>query len=139
MKEGPCKDIRVRKAISHAIDRKALIAGVDFGLGRPASCNYPEDHWCHNPSLKPVNYDPAFSKKLLDQAGYKNGLTIRGYMSQPDSIHIPGRGRQGHAGQGRYHLEYRVSRSGGHFRKDEKGGLSILPPEVGPGSLTRTS
>ena len=27
-----------------------------------------------------MNYDPALSKKLLAQAGYKNGLTIRGYM-----------------------------------------------------------
>jgi ABC-type transport system substrate-binding protein len=79
-KEGPCTDIRVRKAISQAIDRQALIAGVDFGLGRPASCNYPEDHWCHNPALKPVSYDPALSRKLLAQAGFKNGLTIRGYM-----------------------------------------------------------
>jgi peptide/nickel transport system substrate-binding protein len=79
-KDGPCKDIRVRKAISHAIDRKALIAGVDFGLGRPASCMYPDDHWCHNPNLKPVSYDPALSKKLLAQAGYKNGLTIKGSM-----------------------------------------------------------
>jgi ABC-type transport system substrate-binding protein len=78
---GPCKDIRVRKAISHAIDRKALIAGVDFGLGRIASCMYPEDHWCHNPNLKPVTFDPELSKKLLVQAGYKNGLTIKGYMS----------------------------------------------------------
>jgi ABC-type transport system substrate-binding protein len=80
LKEGPCKDIRVRQAISHAIDRKALIAGVDFGLGRPASCMYPSDHWCHNPNLKPVSYDPALSKKLLAQAGYKNGLTIKGFM-----------------------------------------------------------
>jgi ABC-type oligopeptide transport system substrate-binding subunit len=32
------KDIRVRKAISHALDRKALIAGVNFGLGRPRAC-----------------------------------------------------------------------------------------------------
>ncbi|MBI4764493.1 MAG: ABC transporter substrate-binding protein [Deltaproteobacteria bacterium] len=79
-KEGPCRDLRVRKAISQAIDRKALIAGVDFGLGRPASCNYPEDHWSHNPGLKPVSYDPELSRKLLAQAGYKNGLTIRGYM-----------------------------------------------------------
>jgi peptide/nickel transport system substrate-binding protein len=81
LKEGPCKDIRVRKAISHALDRKALIAGVDFGLGRPASCMYPADHWCHNPQLKPVSYDPELSKKLLAQAGYKAGLTIRGYMA----------------------------------------------------------
>jgi peptide/nickel transport system substrate-binding protein len=80
LKEGPCKDIRVRKAISHALDRKALIAGVTFGLGRPASCMYPTDHWCHNPNLKPISYDPALSKKLLAQAGYKNGLTIKGYM-----------------------------------------------------------
>jgi len=79
-KEGPCKDIRVRKAISHAIDRKALIAGADFGLGRIASCNLPEDHWCHNPALKPVSYDPARSRKLLAEAGYKNGLAIRGYV-----------------------------------------------------------
>lgn len=77
---GPCKDIRVRKAVSHALDRKALIAGVDFGLGRPASAMFPDDHWCHNPKLKPVAYDPALSRKLLAEAGYKNGLTIRGYM-----------------------------------------------------------
>ena len=81
LKEGSCKDIRVRKAISHALDRKALIAGVDFGLGRPASCMYPDDHWCHNPRLKPINYDPNLSKKLLAEAGYKDGLTIRGYMA----------------------------------------------------------
>jgi len=80
LKDGPCKDLRVRKAISHALDRKALINGVAFGLGRPASCMYPDDHWCHNPKLKPISYDPALSKKLLAQAGYKDGLTIKGYM-----------------------------------------------------------
>jgi ABC-type transport system substrate-binding protein len=77
---GPCKDIRVRKAVSHALDRQALIAGVDFGLGRLASAMFPDDHWCHNPALKPVKYDPALSMKLLAEAGYKDGLTIRGYM-----------------------------------------------------------
>ncbi|MBW2324562.1 MAG: ABC transporter substrate-binding protein, partial [Deltaproteobacteria bacterium] len=30
--KGPCKDIRVRKAVSHAIDRHALVAGIQFGL-----------------------------------------------------------------------------------------------------------
>jgi peptide/nickel transport system substrate-binding protein len=81
LKEGPCKDIKVRKAISHALDRKALIAGVTFGLGRPASANFPTDHWCYNPNLKPVAYNPELSKKLLAEAGYKNGLTIKGYMA----------------------------------------------------------
>jgi peptide/nickel transport system substrate-binding protein len=85
MKDGPCKDIRVRKAISHALDRKALIAGVTFGLGRPASCMYPTDHWAHNPNLKPVHYDPELSRKLLGQAGFKKGLTIKGFMGNTAS------------------------------------------------------
>jgi peptide/nickel transport system substrate-binding protein len=78
--EGPCKDLRVRKAISHALDRKALVNGVAFGLGDLASGPFPYQHWAHNPNLKPVAYDPALSKKLLAEAGYKDGLTIRGYM-----------------------------------------------------------
>ncbi|MGO9017918.1 MAG: ABC transporter substrate-binding protein [Syntrophobacteraceae bacterium] len=84
--KGACKDIRVRQAISHALDRKALIAGVNFGLGRSAVSMFPTDHWCHNPTLQPVNYDPALSKKLLSEAGYKDGLTVKGYMSNaPES------------------------------------------------------
>lgn len=78
--DGPCKDLRVRQAISHAIDRKAIITGLEFGLGREASCMYPDDHWCHNPGLKPVAYDPELSRKLLAEAGYADGLTIKGYM-----------------------------------------------------------
>jgi peptide/nickel transport system substrate-binding protein len=77
--KGPCADIRVRQAISHAIDRKALVMGTQFGLGRVASCMYPDDHWAHNPDLAPVSYDPALSRKLLTQAGYPNGLTLKGF------------------------------------------------------------
>lgn len=76
----PCSDIRVRQAISHAIDRKALVMGTQFGLGRVASCIYPNDHWAHNPNLSPVSYDPELSKKLLAQAGYPNGLTLKGFI-----------------------------------------------------------
>lgn len=78
---GVFKDIRLRKAVSHAIDRRALIAGPHFGLARLASCMFPEDHWCHNPNLKPVAYDPALSKKLLAEAGYGSGLKVKGYYN----------------------------------------------------------
>ena len=79
--KGPGKDIRVRKAISHAIDRKALIHGTQFGLAVEASCMYPVVHWGHNPNLKPVKYDPELSKKLLAEAGYANGLILKGDIS----------------------------------------------------------
>jgi peptide/nickel transport system substrate-binding protein len=77
--KGVFQDIKLRKAVSHAIDRKALIAGTQFGLARLASCMYPDDHWCHNPNLTPVAYDPDLAKKLLAEAGYGGGLTVRGY------------------------------------------------------------
>jgi peptide/nickel transport system substrate-binding protein len=79
--KGVFQDIRLRQAVSHALDRKALIAGTQFGLARLASCMFPEDHWCHNPALKPVTYDPGMSKKLLAEAGHAGGLTIRGYYA----------------------------------------------------------
>jgi len=37
----------LRKAVSHAIDRKALIAGTQFGLARLASCMYPDHQEIH--------------------------------------------------------------------------------------------
>jgi len=86
---GPCKDLRVRKAISHAIDRKALIFGTQFGQAEISSCMYMNSHWCHNPELKPVTYDPELSKNLLREAGYEKGLTVTGYMPNlPDSMPV---------------------------------------------------
>lgn len=77
---GPARDIRVRKALSHAIDRKALVAGLLYGQGIVASSVYHTAHWAHNPNLKPVSYDPELSKKLLKEAGYAKGLTLEGYI-----------------------------------------------------------
>jgi peptide/nickel transport system substrate-binding protein len=84
--KGPCQDIRVRKAISHAIDIKALIEGVRFGLARPACGVFPSDQWSHDPSLKPVTYDPEMAKSLLKEAGYGKGMSIEGVaLNTPES------------------------------------------------------
>ncbi|MCP4628456.1 MAG: ABC transporter substrate-binding protein [bacterium] len=77
--KGSTQDIRIRKAVSHAIDRKAIIAGTQFGMARIASAMFPEDHWCHNPDLEPVAYNPELSKKLLAEAGHPDGLTLKGF------------------------------------------------------------
>ncbi len=74
----PFNDLRVRQAVAYAIDRQAIIDGIEFGMGRPASCQYPDDHWAHNPALKPWPFDPKKAKQLLKEAGYGNGLAITG-------------------------------------------------------------
>ena len=84
--KGPCQDLRVRKALSHAIDRKGLIAGTQQGLGRIASGLFPGDHWAHNQGLAPVEYNPKLARELLAQAGYAKGLTINGFTGNTTAV-----------------------------------------------------
>lgn len=87
--KGPCSDLRVRKAISHAIDRKGLIDGTQFGLARQANAILPSDHWAHNADIAPIDFNPTMSKELLAQAGHGQGLTIRGFvLNTPESIQV---------------------------------------------------
>lgn len=79
--KGPCADVRVRKAIRHAIDVKALIEGTQHGVGRIASGLYPGDHWAHNPTLKPADFNPQLARWLLSQAGLEKGVTLKGYIT----------------------------------------------------------
>jgi len=70
------KDVRVRRAISLAIDRKALIHGIHFGMADPATSLMPHDHWARNKSLAPWEYNPEKAKTLLTEAGYQDGLIL---------------------------------------------------------------
>jgi peptide/nickel transport system substrate-binding protein len=78
--QGPLRDVRVRQAISYAIDRKALANAVNAGLSDVASEQpYPPDHPYHMADLDGAYpYDTGKAKQLLAAAGYPNGLTLRG-------------------------------------------------------------
>ena len=71
------KDVRVRKAIAHAIDRKAIVKNI-VGQGSEilnTICT-PSQAGCTDDGATVYNYDPALSKKLLAEAGYPNGFSI---------------------------------------------------------------
>jgi peptide/nickel transport system substrate-binding protein len=78
--KNPLKDVRVRKAISKAINREAMCKQVMDGLATPASQMIPEGWFGYSPNLKVEAYDPEGAKKLLAEAGYPNGfgLTVHG-------------------------------------------------------------
>ena len=78
--ENPLRDVRVRQAISRAINRRALVQGVMEGLAAPASQLIAQGWFSYNPELDLEPFDPAGAKKLLAEAGYPNGfgLTIHG-------------------------------------------------------------
>ncbi|NRB04042.1 MAG: ABC transporter substrate-binding protein [Rhodobacteraceae bacterium] len=74
-KAEPFGDVRVRKAVSMAIDRQAIIDGAMFGYGTPIGSHFAP----HNPDYIDLTgnapFDPAAAKALLAEAGYPDGFT----------------------------------------------------------------
>jgi len=63
-------DPAVRRALTLAIDREAIVNVVRGGLGTIATGTVPPFHWAHNDGLEPLPFDPAAARDLLDEAGW---------------------------------------------------------------------
>jgi peptide/nickel transport system substrate-binding protein len=72
----PLDDIRVRRAISHAIDRQALIDGAMFGYGTPIGSHFAPDHPAYVDLTGRYPHDPEKARALLEQAGHGDGLDV---------------------------------------------------------------
>lgn len=75
--EPALQDVRVRRAIAHGIDVKAITESIFFGLTEPlAGQALTPPYPYHNDALKPFAYDPELSKKLLAEAGHTDGIDL---------------------------------------------------------------
>ncbi len=71
MTKGPTSDIRVRKAMSYAINRQEICDTFFKGLAKPGGRWFMEEHgWGWDPDWKADPYDPEKAKALLKEAGY---------------------------------------------------------------------
>lgn len=68
------KDVKVRQALSMAINKQAIIDAVFQGAGKIAKNPIPPTIWSYNDAVKDYSYDVAAAKKLLAKAGYPNGF-----------------------------------------------------------------
>lgn len=62
------KDVRVRRAIAHAVDRQAILDGLLLGRGALATGLLPPGHWAYAPDVARYPYDPEAARRLLAQA-----------------------------------------------------------------------
>lgn len=74
------KDVRVRRAISHAINRDDLVKGALLGQGIAAYGPYKPGTWAAHAGLKPVQEDLQEAKRLLAEAGF--ALNEKGQMAK---------------------------------------------------------
>lgn len=80
--ENPLLDVRVRKALSLAINRNAIVDRVLQGGATVANQWMPAGTFGYNPTIKDIAYDPAQARKLLADAGFPHGFHI--------TISVPG-------------------------------------------------
>jgi peptide/nickel transport system substrate-binding protein len=78
--KNPLKDLKVRQALSKAINRDAIVSRVMEGVAIPAGQLMAEQFAGVSKNLKPTAYDPEGAKRLLAEAGFPNGfkMTIHG-------------------------------------------------------------
>ena len=77
--KNPLKDVRVRKAMSMAINRQAITKRLLGGQGTPAN-QYAPNYIKGAAKLPELKYDPEQAKELLANAGYKDGFTFDFYV-----------------------------------------------------------
>jgi peptide/nickel transport system substrate-binding protein len=73
---NPLQDARVRRAISHAINRTAIADRLFSGQAVPAGGVVPDGFFGGDPDLKAPAFDPDLAKRLLAEAGYPDGFAI---------------------------------------------------------------
>ena len=76
-RHGPLADVRVRRALNHAIDRETLVRDVLRRTAVVADGPVPRAFtWAFDPDLPGYDYDPARARELLAAAGYADGLAL---------------------------------------------------------------
>ena len=83
---NPLKDVRVRRALSMAIDRAAITSRIMDGAATPANQFLPPGTFSHVADLPPIRHDPEGARRLLAEAGYPNGFRIQ--LNSPNDRYI---------------------------------------------------
>jgi ABC-type dipeptide/oligopeptide/nickel transport system permease component/ABC-type transport system substrate-binding protein len=75
-RRAPLNDVRVRRAIAYAIDRRAIIDGAMYGYGTPIGSHFPPRNPAYVDLTGQYAHDVAKAKGLLAEAGYPRGFSV---------------------------------------------------------------
>ncbi len=78
---GPLKDVRVRQAINHSIDRRILVRNLIAGRGALAAGVIPPELPGGDKTRVGYQFDTLRAKQLLREAGFPNGIDVELWTS----------------------------------------------------------
>jgi peptide/nickel transport system substrate-binding protein len=77
LSRAPLNNLKVRRAMMHAIDREALAEALSFGSGKPTVQFFAQSSPVYDPALEKLYpFDQAKAKALLAEAGFPNGIDV---------------------------------------------------------------
>ncbi|GAK00949.1 ABC transporter substrate-binding protein [Geomicrobium sp. JCM 19055] len=82
----PFDDVRVRQAVSLAVDNDTLVEGIYEGYGTAAKGPINDLTFGFDDGLDDIGYDPDRARELLEEAGYEDGLDITFSMNSDNPI-----------------------------------------------------
>jgi peptide/nickel transport system substrate-binding protein len=79
------KDVRVRRAMAHALNIQPVIHYLLRDQAQPAYSILPPEHWAYDGDVARYPYDPARARQMLDDAGYPTRDGIRFHIVMKSS------------------------------------------------------
>ena len=89
-KKPPFDNLKVRQAISYALDRQAIIDGAVGGLGIPIGSHMSPASKAYVDLTGEYPHDPAKAKELLKEAGFEGGIKATLKLPPPDYARLGG-------------------------------------------------
>ena len=75
-RKAPLDNLLVRRAIAHALDRRAIIDGGMFGYGTPIGSHFPPRNPAYVDLTGQYPHDVTLARQLLAQAGFAHGFPV---------------------------------------------------------------
>ena len=98
LREVPAfRDRRVRQAVAHAIDRRAIAEDVLDGVVAVVDSVIQPMSWAFDANVRSYEYDPERARELLREAGYEDGDGDGIVEKDGSPLSFPGTTRSGHA------------------------------------------
>jgi peptide/nickel transport system substrate-binding protein len=83
--DSPYSNLKVRQAVSYAIDRQSIVDYVFYGWAHVVNGANDPSCWTYNPNVVGYPYNPEKAKALLAEAGYPDGFDTTIWMRSEKS------------------------------------------------------
>lgn len=126
VEKKPFDDVRVRRAINYAVNRKAINELVMNNVFIEGKGVLPPGMPGYNPDLESYGYDPDKARALLKEAGYEKGLSVTLQYNNNPRHKLIGEAVQAQFAEVGIKLELQSSELGAHYDGVRRGDVPFF-------------